>query len=136
MIRRPPRSTLFPYTTLFRSQLIGFGGESGFVQAEIICEKIVERFHAGIIGGILEKFRAELLRETDDFKEMAVAITRKSGDAHAGENFSQAGIDGSVGFFSAAGFQGLGKLIREIGNYGAGAGSHKKRDMMRVKDLR
>src|SRR3712207_8287779 len=23
MIRRPPRSTLFPYTTLFRSQLIG-----------------------------------------------------------------------------------------------------------------
>src|SRR5258707_4869873 len=24
MIRRPPRSTLFPYTTLFRSQYIGF----------------------------------------------------------------------------------------------------------------
>src|SRR5258705_8928347 len=30
MIRRPPRSTLFPYTTLFRSltrQLVPFGGE-------------------------------------------------------------------------------------------------------------
>src|SRR5947207_8708348 len=27
MIRRPPRSTLFPYTTLFRSQP-GFGGRS------------------------------------------------------------------------------------------------------------
>src|SRR5256885_10945943 len=25
MIRRPPRSTLFPYTTLFRSQLVGVG---------------------------------------------------------------------------------------------------------------
>src|SRR2546427_1080489 len=25
MIRRPPRSTLFPYTTLFRSDLIGEG---------------------------------------------------------------------------------------------------------------
>src|SRR5256885_8398852 len=25
MIRRPPRSTLFPYTTLFRSQREGFG---------------------------------------------------------------------------------------------------------------
>src|SRR5207249_7421636 len=25
MIRRPPRSTLFPYTTLFRSQVSGFG---------------------------------------------------------------------------------------------------------------
>src|SRR5438874_1196417 len=24
MIRRPPRSTLFPYTTLFRSQVVGF----------------------------------------------------------------------------------------------------------------
>src|SRR3989442_3260691 len=24
MIRRPPRSTLFPYTTLFRSELIGY----------------------------------------------------------------------------------------------------------------
>src|SRR2546430_8109589 len=28
MIRRPPRSTLFPYTTLFRSQLAGIGGEA------------------------------------------------------------------------------------------------------------
>src|SRR2546430_9714951 len=25
MIRRPPRSTLFPYTTLFRSQMAGLG---------------------------------------------------------------------------------------------------------------
>src|SRR5258708_29165221 len=26
MIRPPPRSTLFPYTTLFRSYLVGLGG--------------------------------------------------------------------------------------------------------------
>src|SRR3712207_7741328 len=26
MIRRPPRSTLFPYTTLFRSRLVASGG--------------------------------------------------------------------------------------------------------------
>src|SRR3989442_3037054 len=26
MIRRPPRSTFFPYTTLFRSRLSAFGG--------------------------------------------------------------------------------------------------------------
>src|SRR5260221_10969013 len=26
MIRRPPRSTLFPYTTLFRSRLAGYRG--------------------------------------------------------------------------------------------------------------
>src|SRR5690349_23410455 len=29
MIRRPPRSTLFPYTTLFRSELYWDGGYAG-----------------------------------------------------------------------------------------------------------
>src|SRR5256884_5510430 len=29
MIRRPPRSTLFPYTTLFRSRKLNFNGSSG-----------------------------------------------------------------------------------------------------------
>src|SRR6266480_1078996 len=29
MIRRPPRSTLFPYTTLFRSPLVAIGREGG-----------------------------------------------------------------------------------------------------------
>src|SRR5258707_7111547 len=29
MIRRPPRSTLFPYTTLFRSQIVALGGGIG-----------------------------------------------------------------------------------------------------------
>src|SRR2546426_9252407 len=47
MIRRPPRSTLFPYTTLFRSRLLQRfhpggellrqrqGGEGGVVQGEL-----------------------------------------------------------------------------------------------------
>src|SRR3989441_12124964 len=34
MIRRPPRSTLFPYTTLFRSQGLG-GGTTGVAQAYV-----------------------------------------------------------------------------------------------------
>src|SRR2546430_3254845 len=29
MIRRPPRSTLFPYTTLFRSNVVGISGANG-----------------------------------------------------------------------------------------------------------
>src|SRR2546429_7352946 len=34
MIRRPPRSTLFPYTTLFRSDAVGdHAQEQGLVQA-------------------------------------------------------------------------------------------------------
>src|SRR3712207_7709128 len=38
MIRRPPRSTLFPYTTLFRSQvqLLAQGGEVGQVGAGVV----------------------------------------------------------------------------------------------------
>src|SRR3712207_7333356 len=32
MIRRPPRSTLFPYTTLFRSERGGNGRDLGIVQ--------------------------------------------------------------------------------------------------------
>src|SRR3712207_8366858 len=31
MIRRPPRSTLFPYTTLFRSSAVVTRGSAGFI---------------------------------------------------------------------------------------------------------
>src|SRR2546429_4918398 len=33
MIRRPPRSTLFPYTTLFRSEIIGTGANGRVARA-------------------------------------------------------------------------------------------------------
>src|SRR5207302_3399207 len=32
MIRRPPRSTLFPYTTLFRSEVARLDGSIGYVE--------------------------------------------------------------------------------------------------------
>src|SRR3712207_8861276 len=38
MIRRPPRSTLFPYTTLFRSALEALRGVEGGEDASIIGE--------------------------------------------------------------------------------------------------
>src|SRR2546430_14223519 len=42
MIRRPPRSTLFPYTTLFRSELrIGY---SESIAGTVLLSKILERF--------------------------------------------------------------------------------------------
>src|SRR2546425_7991157 len=34
MIRRPPRSTLFPYTTLFRSDVVGGDATDGRLQRE------------------------------------------------------------------------------------------------------
>src|SRR2546427_1295104 len=41
MIRRPPRSTLFPYTTLFRSSLIQFASQEG-LPAEPLIQKALE----------------------------------------------------------------------------------------------
>src|SRR3712207_7659053 len=41
MIRRPPRSTLFPYTTLFRSHVLiisgALVGSSGIILTQIMC---------------------------------------------------------------------------------------------------
>src|SRR3712207_8184313 len=47
MIRRPPRSTLFPYTTLFRSQSLTWPGELGLCPAwkdsapALACQELV-----------------------------------------------------------------------------------------------
>src|SRR3989449_4983051 len=57
MIRRPPRSTLFPYTTLFRSKdarlklagLLADGPESGLARAE--------ELYSGLCGEDLENER-------------------------------------------------------------------------------
>src|SRR2546427_6101694 len=43
MIRRPPRSTLFPYTTLFRSTEITRGAETDVDKARAIYEWIVDK---------------------------------------------------------------------------------------------
>src|SRR2546429_6675443 len=44
MIRRPPRSTLFPYTTLFRSMVTGRAGSA--LTAEIGIMRITEQIDA------------------------------------------------------------------------------------------
>src|SRR5438132_13349734 len=42
MIRRPPRSTLFPYTTLFRSVLrVGGPPDPGSRTPDSVCERVV-----------------------------------------------------------------------------------------------
>src|SRR5687767_15437397 len=44
MIRRPPRSTLFPYTTLFRSLLVG--AHSGFERYVSMLHRFIARLGA------------------------------------------------------------------------------------------
>src|SRR2546426_12539217 len=61
MIRRPPRSTLFPYTTLFRSYLVGGklpvdplhharGGDSVHLARSGAVGETVERVQRGVAG--------------------------------------------------------------------------------------
>src|SRR2546425_9215516 len=55
MIRRPPRSTLFPYTTLFRSVVVD--GDSGAIVATGVTSTrdawdVVRRLHAGDFAGV------------------------------------------------------------------------------------
>src|SRR2546426_4191870 len=43
MIRRPPRSTLFPYTTLFRSVLAALQRQPVFLQRLVVVALLAER---------------------------------------------------------------------------------------------
>src|SRR3712207_8124632 len=69
MIRRPPRSTLFPYTTLFRSHLVDPHQEQ-LGEAELQLEE----------GHLLEQVRARqlALRALPQLLDEAVRVDRKS----------------------------------------------------------
>src|SRR2546430_8862384 len=47
MIRRPPRSTLFPYTTLFRSKSIAEPPKGSGGGYEALCQEIARFFKTG-----------------------------------------------------------------------------------------
>src|SRR3712207_7427235 len=60
MIRRPPRSTLFPYTTLFRSHLLHLRG----IESVVLELRSRQEVETTVRAGVLEDGTAELLRET------------------------------------------------------------------------
>src|SRR3712207_7867449 len=55
MIRRPPRSTLFPYTTLFRSDVKETGVTVHFMVEEVDAGPIVAQERVPILPGDTEK---------------------------------------------------------------------------------
>src|SRR2546430_10485618 len=69
MIRRPPRSTLFPYTTLFRSdaKLIDFGKQTE-VPMKDLCVELLE-FIDDVVDE-LEEYDAEVLRSEEHTSEL------------------------------------------------------------------
>src|SRR5947209_14561793 len=53
MIRRPPRSTLFPYTTLFRSVHVKWTGEDFFLVEQDVEQQLpTERLRSFSVAGI------------------------------------------------------------------------------------
>src|SRR3712207_3381891 len=75
MIRRPPRSTLFPYTTLFRSVLVGKAREA--------VTKLMnnDRKGAGVVGGSevigIENATATVCRGVDKHDDVLI---RRAGE--------------------------------------------------------
>src|SRR3712207_7646156 len=57
MIRRPPRSTLFPYTTLFRSALVA---EGGLHPDQHVPEPLAEHEDRAAVGLLLARRRPPL----------------------------------------------------------------------------
>src|SRR3712207_8700617 len=74
MIRRPPRSTLFPYTTLFRSRHAGIGardqnGEGGLAAGDLeaavpVVDLPVGSIRDELVVALLER-RKSLIRRQD-----------------------------------------------------------------------
>src|SRR3712207_7301400 len=77
MIRRPPRSTLFPYTTLFRSV-----GEDGRVRG--VDDQLPTHRHASVVGGTPPTPQPS--RATD---RAAASAGRSSGERRSEEHTSE-----------------------------------------------
>src|SRR2546426_11059840 len=67
MIRRPPRSTLFPYTTLFRSVNVFLAIERGAVGD---AGSVLERDHAEVIADLILLRVTEGLRSEEHTSEL------------------------------------------------------------------
>src|SRR3712207_8983453 len=97
MIRRPPRSTLFPYTTLFRSH-----GKQVREAAKLIVNAKRPLFYVG--GGVLKAEASAELRELAELTGIPVVTTLMAKgafpDSHA-QHLGMPGMHGSVAAVAA-----------------------------------
>src|SRR3712207_8236734 len=77
MIRRPPRSTLFPYTTLFRSQL----GDQ--VVAVLVVEQGLEALHP-----VLDGVPVLLLVDAGDVRQVLDRKSTRLNSSHANISYA------------------------------------------------
>src|SRR5690625_6306928 len=78
MIRRPPRSTLFPYTTLFRSQHAGGLAGQAAVDPQVggAVQKVLQRRgHVAKAGGTAQQQAGAVDRKSTRLNSSHVAIS-------------------------------------------------------------
>src|SRR5688572_31048245 len=78
MIRRPPRSTLFPYTTLFRSNVDLDGAERDYSSAIASLEEIARDERAALDPDTAEVFDVNLTAIDTAIGESRAVLDRKS----------------------------------------------------------
>src|SRR5437667_2560429 len=76
MIRRPPRSTLFPYTTLFRSEVRLLRQVKGMTQYDLAEEAKVNRSKLSLYeSGTLDLTETELDRKSTRLNSSHITIS-------------------------------------------------------------
>src|SRR2546426_5833123 len=97
MIRRPPRSTLFPYTTLFRSDCDRLGGGARGAEARPAPARLESRGPPGNGGGAMQGTGAELQADRpprcaprSDGGRVRVRRRTRAGLANYSANFTRA----------------------------------------------
>src|SRR5688572_32122418 len=78
MIRRPPRSTLFPYTTLFRSCLLSV--EGAFERARCKCEGHDTDRSTGVVAFRSEEHTSELQSQSNLVCRLLLEKKKKNKD--------------------------------------------------------
>src|SRR3712207_28436 len=107
MIRRPPRSTLFPYTTLFRSAVIRVGGSTE-VEVKERKDRVTDAMHAtraaveeGVVpgGGVALARAGRALADLEagnNDQRVGVEIVRRAIQTPLRQIAENAGQDGAV----------------------------------------
>src|SRR2546425_542815 len=85
MIRRPPRSTLFPYTTLFRSDRPKSKVEGATTVKVKVAGLVVKPNGEAVIVTTVDPATAEQIgrassREREEISEVAVSLKKKAGE--------------------------------------------------------
>src|SRR3712207_8453521 len=76
MIRRPPRSTLFPYTTLFRSPVLEIGDELIPVLGDDAPGRIDASFRERVIAGEVPRQRIRSEEHTSELQSRQYLVCR------------------------------------------------------------